>query len=437
MKYSIVTSNLTKSYKLYKQPSDRLKESLSITKKMYHENFKANDSISFKIKKGEVVGIIGRNGCGKSTLLKMITGVLNPTSGSVKVSGKITALLELGAGFNPEMTGLENLYLSASISGYSKKEIEKKIEKIIDFAEIGNFIHQPLKTYSSGMKARLGFAFAINTEPEVLIIDEALSVGDAAFQRKCYAKIEHMCKSDSVTVLFVSHGGGVIKQLCSRAIFLHDGKIVLDGEPKKVVNLYEKFIGSKETNKEEIQLEYSKMLKNEQITTKKTLLSSYYNPNIKSKSLVKLPINGAKIYAVKLLDKNHNLVNIIKKNETYQYTYKIKFFNTYNNIKVAMQLKNISGLNLGGKSSSLNNIILEEVNKNDIYQITWKFINILNPGEYFFNCGVNQTEFGKKKVLHRVVDAYMFKVIDDSKCDSNGYIDFSFNLYINKLKDSD
>ena len=429
MKNAIIIKNLSKNYKFYNRPQDRLKESLSLTKKSYHKVFKANDGISFSIKKGEVVGIIGKNGCGKSTLLKMITGVLNPSSGSIRVSGKITALLELGAGFNPEMTGLENLYLSGSISGYSQKEIKEKIDQIIDFAEIGEFIHQPLKTYSSGMQARLGFAFAINTEPEVLIIDEALSVGDAAFQRKCYARIEYMCKSDSVTVLFVSHSGGVIKQLCNRAILLHDGKLVIDGEPKKVVNLYEKFSDSKEIDIPKLKKEYEKMLIDEKMPKKIIESTSYYNPNLKSKSTVIYKENGAKISNLRLLDESNNKVNTIQKQDICTYSYDIEFKDNYDQVKVAMRIKDIKGIEITGHAHTIKNI-----EKNKKYQIKFTFKNMLNSGEYLFNCGSLTSSYGDFIALHRIIDGYMIRVTNDNKDEpSKGFVDFSFDANEHKL----
>ena len=206
---AIKVQNLTKTYKLYDKPIDRLKESLHPLKKKYHKEFYALNNVSFEIKKGETVGIIGKNGSGKSTLLKIITGVLTPTAGRVAIHGKISAILELGAGFNPEMTGLENIYLNTSINGMNKAQTDKKIDEIVAFAELGEFIHQPIKTYSSGMKARLAFAVSINVEPDILIVDEALSVGDSAFQRKCFAKMEEI-RAKGATILFVSHSEGSI-----------------------------------------------------------------------------------------------------------------------------------------------------------------------------------------------------------------------------------
>ena len=252
---AIKVQNLTKTYKLYDKPIDRLKESLHPLKKKYHKEFYALNNVSFEIKKGETVGIIGKNGSGKSTLLKIITGVLTPTAGRVSIHGKISAILELGAGFNPEMTGLENIYLNTSINGMNKAQTDKKIDEIVAFAELGEFIHQPIKTYSSGMKARLAFAVSINVEPDILIVDEALSVGDSAFQRKCFAKMEEI-RAKGATILFVSHSEGSIVSLCNRAIWISNGNQIIDGTPKLVTGLYMKHINENKIDKSKIEKEY-------------------------------------------------------------------------------------------------------------------------------------------------------------------------------------
>ncbi len=238
---AIRVQNLSKIYNLYKSPKDRFKEAIHPFKKSYHQNFYALNNIDFTIKKGERVGVIGKNGAGKSTLLKIITGVLSPTSGKVNTIGTIASLLELGAGFNPEMTGVENIYLNATIMGFSKEEIEKKIEKIVAFADIGDFIRQPVKMYSSGMFARLAFSVAINVEPDILIIDEALSVGDMAFQNKCFRYMDSFIQNDKV-MLFVSHSLSAIRLLCDRVLWLKDGKIVEIGDTKSVTQRYEEFM---------------------------------------------------------------------------------------------------------------------------------------------------------------------------------------------------
>lgn len=218
----IEITNLVKTYRLYDNPKDRVKEVFSLTGKKYSREFNALNGISIDVKKGETVGIIGTNGAGKSTLLKIITGVLNPTSGNVKVNGKIAALLELGAGFNQEYTGLQNIYLNGRMMGYSKAQMDDKVKSIIDFADIGDFIDQPVKTYSSGMFARLAFAVSINVEPDILIVDEALSVGDLFFQNKCFQKFDEL-KKKGVTILFVSHDIASVRQMCSRVLWIDHG----------------------------------------------------------------------------------------------------------------------------------------------------------------------------------------------------------------------
>lgn len=235
---SIVVDHVSKTYKLYDRQLDRMKE--MVTRKECHSSFKALDNISFTIKKGESLGIVGKNGSGKSTLLKIITGVLYPSEGNVKVNGRVSALLELGAGFNNEYTGLENIYLQGTLSGISESDMEKKVKDIIDFADIGEHINQPVKTYSSGMFVRLAFAVAISVEPDILIVDEALAVGDIRFQRKCFRKIEEFKKDR--TFIFVSHDLNTIEKFCERVIWINEGKMIREGEPKEVTKEFRAFM---------------------------------------------------------------------------------------------------------------------------------------------------------------------------------------------------
>lgn len=246
-KIMIGVSNIKKVYPLYNNLNDRMKEALSITKKKYHTDFYALKNISFDITQGECVGILGTNGSGKSTILKILTGVLKPTEGEFYLNGKVAALLELGAGFNMEYTGIENLYLSGSIMGFSKKEMEKKIPEILDFADIGDFVNQPVKIYSSGMFVRLAFAFMINVDPEILIIDEALSVGDMAFQEKCMTKIKQL-KQKGVTILFVSHSIAAIRNFCNRAIWIQNGELKDDGIADIVCERYQDWLKERDNN---------------------------------------------------------------------------------------------------------------------------------------------------------------------------------------------
>ena len=233
---SVKVDKLTKIYRLYEKPVDRLRESLNIFRKSYHREHYALRDVSFEIKKGETVGIIGVNGAGKSTILKIITGVLNPTSGSVSVNGRISALLELGAGFNPDYSGMENIYLNGTMMGYTKEEVTSRLNDILSFADIGDFINQPVKTYSSGMFVRLAFAVAINIDPEILIVDEALSVGDVFFQAKCYKKIKEL--AGKATVIIVSHDLNAMTKFCKRIILMSEGEKVFDGEPNEAIARY-------------------------------------------------------------------------------------------------------------------------------------------------------------------------------------------------------
>lgn len=234
--YRINVQGLKKVYPLYKKTNDRIKEAFSLTGKKYHTDFVALDDVNFTVEQGECVGIIGVNGSGKSTLLKILTGILSPTQGTAMVNGKVSALLELGAGFNPEYSGIENVYLNGMLMGFSKEEMDKKIDEIIAFADIGNFIHQPVKMYSSGMFVRLAFAVAISVEPDILIIDEALSVGDVFFQRKCYEKIKEL--AGKATVLIVSHDLNALTKFCKRFILMGNGKVVFDGEANQAITKY-------------------------------------------------------------------------------------------------------------------------------------------------------------------------------------------------------
>jgi lipopolysaccharide transport system ATP-binding protein len=238
--FAIQAKNLGKCYQIYQQPLDRLKQSFWRSKRRFYQEFWALRDVSFKIRKGETVGIIGSNGSGKSTLLQILCGTLNPTEGEVTINGRVAALLELGAGFDPEFTGRENVYMNAAIMGLSTAEIDSRYDEIAAFANIGSFIEQPVKTYSSGMYVRLAFATAINVSPDILVVDEALSVGDARFQQKCMARIRKFCRSG--TVIFVSHDMAAVIELCSRVFWIESGQIKMDGLPKIVAEKYFQFM---------------------------------------------------------------------------------------------------------------------------------------------------------------------------------------------------
>lgn len=244
MEIAVSVTDLSKKYHMYNKPTDRLKEAFHFQRKVYHREFWALKNISFELPKGEALGVIGRNGCGKSTLLQLVSGILQPTSGTVRVNGRISALLELGSGFNPEFTGRNNVYMNGALMGFSKKEMEGKFSAIEEFAEIGDFIDQPVKTYSSGMFVRLAFACAISVEPDILVVDEALSVGDVFFQQKCFTKIREII-SKGTTCLFVSHDTAAVMNTCNRVILLSNGEIDFMGSPEETVSRYYSRLGSR------------------------------------------------------------------------------------------------------------------------------------------------------------------------------------------------
>ncbi len=408
---AIKVQNLTKIYHLYDKPQDRLKEALNPFKKSYHKDFYALKDVSFEIKRGEVVGIIGKNGSGKSTLLKIITGVLTPTSGSVHVNGKISAILELGAGFNSELSGIENVYLSMSINGYTKEETDKKVKEIVDFSELDEFIYQPTKTYSSGMKARLGFAVAINIEPDILIVDEALSVGDAAFQRKCFAKMETIRQSGA-TILFVSHSDASIVSLCSRAIWVSGGKFIIEGEPKLVTGLYMKNSSKKQINKQEIQKELEELEKNSEEPEEKKKeqkpkpqIEEYYDPSLKPKSTIYYEEKGAKISDVKITTLDGKEVNVLVHGREYYLYYKA-IITTSSPVHCGMHIKDKQGNIISGAvyPSKTEFISLQEDNL-----LSFKVKCNFNSQEIFISMGIKTKE---GIFIHRIIDAYQCKILN-------------------------
>lgn len=348
---AIKVDNVSKLYKLYDKPSDRFKEALGLTKeKKYREHYALSD-VSFEVKKGETVGIIGTNGSGKSTILKIITGVLNPTGGKVDVSGRISALLELGAGFNMEYTGIENIYLNGTMMGYSKEEVDDKLQMILDFADIGDFVNQPVKTYSSGMFVRLAFAVAINIDPEILIVDEALSVGDVFFQAKCYHKFAEF-KNAGKTILFVSHDLGSIAKYCDRAVLLNKGKKMAEGEPKEIIDLYKQVLVSQAENRE-LTDEQPTVSEDDSVDDegrwKDTLM---LNPNV-----LDYGDKQAEIIDFAIIDDKNRITNNIQKNTNFRIRMKVKFHKDIDEPIFAFTIKDLQGTEVTG-----TNTMYEQVN---------------------------------------------------------------------------
>lgn len=343
-KNAIEIRNLSKMYKLYNRPLDRLKDSLGLSrKKLYKEHYALKD-VSFDIGEGECVGIIGTNGSGKSTILKIITGVLAPTAGTVTVNGRISALLELGAGFNPEYSGMENIFLNGTMLGFSEEEINARLDEILSFADIGDFIHQPVKTYSSGMFVRLAFAVAINIDPEILVVDEALSVGDVFFQAKCYHKFEEF-KKQGKTILFVSHDLGSISKYCDRVILLNQGVMLDEGTPKAMVDMYKQLLVHQDPVK---QAEGSETKKED---WKQGFL---VNPNT-----LEYGEKQAEITDFVVMDSKSLQTNTIEKGSKFQIKMRIHFHESIQQPIMAFTFKNIQGTEITGTNTMYEGVNVE------------------------------------------------------------------------------
>jgi teichoic acid transport system ATP-binding protein len=402
---AIKVSHLTKVYKLYDKPIDRLKESLHPLKKQYHKDFYALNDVSFEIKKGETVGIIGKNGAGKSTLLKIITGVLTPSSGHVHTNGRISSLLELGAGFNPEYTGVENIYLQGTLMGYTHSEMESKVDEILEFADIGEFVYQPVKMYSSGMFARLAFAVAINVEPDILIVDEALSVGDMAFQAKCFNKFKEFQRQNK-TILFVTHSIDLIIKYCQSAILISDGKKLLQGDTKSTTEMFRKIMVS--TLPKEIQGKEDD----------NNIIDSLDLNNYDLKS--NLPLNSkaniygsmeAEIIDFAIINEEKKISNYLKHNEKYTILITVKFNQDIIDPIFAYTFKSVDGMELTGTNTNNLNEVFGKIEAGEIITIKFKQKMILNSGAYFLALGCTKYENDNLRVFHRIYDAVQVDVV--------------------------
>lgn len=426
--FAIESSNLTKIYYLYNDPKDRILETLKIGKRVYHQEFVALNKVSFNVEKGEVVGIIGTNGAGKSTLLKIITGVLAPTDGQIKINGKVSALLELGAGFNQECSGLENIYLNGRMMGYSRKEMDARCQQIIDFADIGEFINQPVKMYSSGMFARLAFAVAINVAPDILIVDEALSVGDIFFQNKCFKKFDEL-KRKGVTILFVSHDIGSVRQMCSRAIWLEKGHVKAIGEAPDICDMY---------------------------MDEKRKSSEYVSGHIKDEVVSDagiVPCNEKKVYprvayqedrfkndrvairSVFFEDSKHEPVNVLHVDCEYETHIVVECLADINSMIIGFVLENNKGLPL----FDINNFISQQEvikgKKGQIIEIVYRYKlpRIMN-GLYLVGAAVADGTQSRHEMLTWLHGVMQLDVINEGYNSSYIEIPSDFTVYSNKTE---
>lgn len=420
---AIKVENLSKCYHIYEKPRDRLMQMLVRGRQQYFREFWAVRGISFEVMKGETVGIVGRNGSGKSTLLQMICGTLNPSGGSIKATGRIAALLELGSGFNPEFTGRENVYMNASILGLSRQETDARYQGIVSFADIGDFIEQPVKTYSSGMLVRLAFAVAINVDPEILIVDEALSVGDEVFQRKCFSRIEAI-KKKGATILFVSHSGSAIVELCDRVVLLDSGEKLAMGLPKTMVAKYQKLIYAPDDKRaliiDEIKascaeidqsgLEYAR----NNIALEKSSAGEegveFFDPGFISSSTIEYESHGAYIEAPMIRTLSGRQVNNLIRRKTYKYTFDVRFVSAATQVRFGMVIKTTSGFSLGGSLTASASEVIPYVAAGTTVSVGFNFECALNPGTYFLNAGAFGIAGQEETVLHRLVDAVVFRV---------------------------
>ncbi len=413
-KPAITVKDLKKVYKLYDKPSDRFKEAFGLTRKKAKEHYALN-GVSLEIFQGETVGIIGTNGSGKSTILKIITGVLSPTSGEVNVNGRISALLELGAGFNMEYNGIENVYLNGTMMGFSQKEIDAKLPEILKFADIGDYVYQPVKTYSSGMFVRLAFAVAINIEPEILIVDEALSVGDVFFQAKCYHKFEEFKKMGK-TIVFVSHDLSSISKYCDRVYLLNQGNLLGEGSPKEMIDAFKRvLVGQYEIHdKEDMDIHIPENVLNPELLeygTKQAEMMEFYITD----------------------DKGVKTTAVIKGTE-FTIHVKVAFCDRIVAPIFAFSFKNIKGTEITGTNSMIEKAFLEPVEAGVVKEVTFKQNMSLQGGEYLLSLGVTGYEGSEFQVYHRLYDVLNVTVVSDK--DTVGFYDMNSKVEVkNAAKD--
>ena len=434
--YAIRVKDVSKVYKLYDRNKDRVLDAFGIgRKKRYTEHYALHD-ISFDVKRGESIGIIGTNGAGKSTMLKIITGVLSPTGGEVEIDGRISALLELGAGFNMEYTGIENIYLNGTMMGFSKEEVDARLQSILDFADIGDFVYQPVKSYSSGMFVRLAFAVAINIDPEILIVDEALSVGDVFFQAKCYKKFDEF-KQAGKTILFVSHDLSSISKYCDRVLLFNKGQMMSEGNPKEMIALYKRILAAQKDEgetKSSVSVNGSQgknlaeiLGHSEKEDASKTWMSHYrINPDVDEYG------NGsAAIIDFAVVDEEGVITSSIEKGTTFTIKEKVRFDKKLQDPIFTYTFKNLKGVNVTGTNSMFEGASVGEVNPGDVVEATFSQEMNLQGGEYLLSISCTGYTDGDFQVYHRLYDVINITVI--SSKDTVGFYDMNSQVGVRKL----
>ena len=408
----IEVSHLTKKYKLYEHNKDRVIDALGMGKKAHYTEHLALNDVSLSIHKGETVGIIGTNGSGKSTILKIITGVLTPSSGNVTVNGRISALLELGAGFNMEYNGIENIYLNGTMIGFSEEEIKAKIDDILEFADIGDYVYQPVKMYSSGMFMRLAFALSINIDPEILIVDEALAVGDVFFQAKCFHKFDEFKKAGK-TVLFVSHDMSSISKYCDRVILLNQGVKLGEGTPKEMIDIYKRVLVGQYDPEEEQQ-------ETESAPQEGTIAA---NPD-----KLEYGSGKARIIAYDMLDAAGKVNSTVLKGTECTFRMSVEFLEDVKAPIFAFTIKNKYGVEITGTNTMFEKAYLESARKGDVKNITFRQRVDLQGGEYLLSLGVTGYEGEEFTVYHRLYDVMNLTVVSDKN--TVGYYDMNSQIQV-------
>ena len=426
---AIAVQNVCKIYKLYDKPMDRLKEALGLTRNVKHREHFALNNVNFQVKQGECVGIIGTNGSGKSTILKIITGVLNPTSGAVTVNGRISALLELGAGFNQEYSGMENIYLNGTMNGFSNAEIDAKLQDILDFADIGDYVHQPVKTYSSGMFVRLAFSVAINIEPEILIVDEALSVGDVFFQAKCYHKFEKFKKMGK-TIMIVSHDLSSIAKYCDRVILLNQGVKLGEGSPKEMIDDFKRVLVGQyelpEQKSEQSLLNDAEV--QEAVHTKAAVQKRAREGNAENTKTLEYGTKEAEIEEIYIVDDRGVRTNAILKGMEFGIYMKVRFHQDLPAPIFAFSIKTAKGTEITGTNTMFEKAFLESVSAGSEKLVSFTQKMSLQGGEYLISFGVTGYNGNEFQVYHRLYDALDITVISDKN--TVGYYDMNSKVAV-------
>ena len=443
---AVELAGITKYYKLYDSPKDRLKEAINpFTKKPLHKKFYALSNINLVVEKGEVLGIVGKNGAGKSTLLKIIAKVIQPSFGTLTVNGRISALLELGSDFNQDFTGLQNIYFYGSILGYSRNQMNEIANQVINFADIGEFIHQPIKSYSAGMKARLAFAAAINVDPDILIIDEVLSVGDTAFRRKCFAWIEGLIKQRK-TIIFVSHTESNIIELCTRAAFIEKGEKIIEGEPTAIINYYTAFMHEKPDKSQQVldkikagEINIGEQVKSDLETDVQPKDLSpkkrpTFIPGLTSKSKSTHRVKEVDYSDLEINTLSGESVNSLVFGDEYILSYKLHFKENIKDAVIGIRIKTLKGIIISGTRYPLEkDKYVKEIPGNSSHLVEWKFHCSLLPGDYVIDVGVTSFHSGEREVLFSVFDALLFKVQEELNENRWGIVSLKHDPVVKRL----